>query len=56
MANDCAARYARSLEARFVVERRIPDMLDELRRFYRKNLGDKLAAINSSLRRSLPPD
>jgi len=46
MANDCAARYALSLETRFVDERRIPDMLDELRRFYRKNLPDKLAAIN----------
>jgi len=47
MANDCAARYARSLETRFVDERRIPDMLEELRRFYRKHLSDKLAAINS---------
>ena len=47
IANDCAARYARSLESRFVDERRIPDMLHELRRFYRKNLSDKLAAISS---------
>ena len=45
VANDCAARYARNLE-RFVDERRIPDMLGELRRFYRKNLSDKLAAIS----------
>jgi hypothetical protein len=46
VANDCAARYAKSLESRFVDERRIPEMLDELRRFYRKNLSDKLAAIS----------
>ena len=46
MANDCAARYAKQLESRFVDERRIPDMLEELRRFYRKNLSDKLAGIS----------
>src|SRR6185295_15145152 len=37
-----ASRYARSLEARFVTPRRIPDMLAELRRFYRMSLADKL--------------
>ncbi|HJZ87213.1 MAG TPA: hypothetical protein VKN99_18695 [Polyangia bacterium] len=44
-ANACAARYARSLEARFVEARRIPDMLSELRRFYRMRLADKLDRI-----------
>jgi hypothetical protein len=40
-ANDCAARYARSLDQRFVVQRRIPAMLAELRRFYRMSLAEK---------------
>jgi hypothetical protein len=45
VANDNAARYARSLERRFVAERRVPDMLGELRRFYRRPLAAKLAHI-----------
>jgi hypothetical protein len=44
-ANDNAARYASWLEQAFVVPRRIPDMLAELRRFYRLGLAAKLATI-----------
>jgi len=44
-ANDNAQRYAAWLEQEFVAERRIPDMLAELRRFYRQPLARKLAVI-----------
>ena len=44
-ANDNAERYARWLERAYVVPRRIPEMLAELRRFYRLGLAAKLAAI-----------
>jgi hypothetical protein len=44
-ANDNADRYASWLERAFVVPRRIPEMLGELRRFYRLGLAGKLAAI-----------
>jgi hypothetical protein len=44
-ANDNAHRYAAWLEATFVESRRIPDMLGELRRFYRQGLAAKLATI-----------
>jgi hypothetical protein len=44
-ANDNAQRYAAWLERAFVARRRIPDMLAELRRFYRLGLAAKLAAI-----------
>jgi hypothetical protein len=44
-ANDNAHRYAAWLEATFVVTRRIPEMLGELRRFYREGLAAKLARI-----------
>jgi hypothetical protein len=44
-ANDNAHRYAAWLEATFVVRRRIPEMLGELRRFYRQGLAAKLATI-----------
>ena len=42
-ANDNAARYARWLEARFVIDRKIPELLAELRRFWRLPLAGKLA-------------
>ena len=45
VANDNANRYAASLEAQFVAPRRIPEMLGELRRFYRCGLAAKLATI-----------
>lgn len=45
VANQNAQRYATSLERRFVDSRRVPDMLAELRRFYRLSLGAKLAHI-----------
>jgi len=45
VANENARAYARSLERRFVAPRRVPDMLAELRRFYRLPLGAKLAHI-----------
>ena len=48
-ANDNAQRYAAYLEAAFVVPRRIPEMLDELRRFYRDGLAAKLAHIACTL-------
>lgn len=44
-ANDNAHRYAAWLEATFVAPRRIPEMLGELRRFYRQGLASKLATI-----------
>jgi hypothetical protein len=44
-ANDNAHRYAAWLEETFVATRRIPDMLGELRRFYREGLAAKLARI-----------
>jgi hypothetical protein len=47
-ANDNANRYAAWLETTFVVPRRIPEMLGELRRFYRKGLAAKLASISAA--------
>jgi len=44
-ANDNAQRYAAWLEQRFVARRQIPEMLGELRRFYRQGLAGKLATI-----------
>lgn len=44
-ANDNAHRYATWLEETFVAPRRIPEMLAELRRFYRQGLAAKLSAI-----------
>jgi hypothetical protein len=44
-ANDNAHRYAAWLEVTFVERRRIPEMLAELRRFYRQGLAEKLATI-----------
>lgn len=44
-ANDNAQRYAAYLEQAFVVPRKIPEMLAELRRFYRLGLAGKLGSI-----------
>jgi hypothetical protein len=44
-ANDNAQRYAIWLEQAFVGPRKIPEMLAELRRFYRLGLAAKLGAI-----------
>jgi hypothetical protein len=44
-ANDNAHRYAAWLEETFVAPRRIPEMLGELRKFYRQGLAAKLATI-----------
>ena len=44
-ANDNAQRYAAWLEQSFVVPRRIPEMLAELRRFYRLGLAGKLGSF-----------
>jgi hypothetical protein len=44
-ANDNAQRYASWLEHAFVAPRKIPEMLAEVRRFYRLGLAGKLAAI-----------
>jgi len=44
-ANDNAMRYATWLEDTFVRRRRIPEMLAELRRFYRQGLAAKLSTI-----------
>lgn len=44
-ANDNALRYATYLEQTYVAPRRIPEMLGELRRFYRESLSAKLARI-----------
>jgi hypothetical protein len=45
VANDNAHRYAAWLEETFVEPRRIPEMLGELRRFYRQGLAGKLSTI-----------
>jgi hypothetical protein len=44
-ANDNAQRYAAWLEQTYVAPRRIPEMLAELRRFYRLGLPAKLGTI-----------
>jgi len=44
-ANDNAQRYTTWLEQAFVVPRKIPEMLAELRRFYRLGLAAKLGTI-----------
>lgn len=44
-ANDNAHRYAAWLETTYVATRRIPEMLGELRRFYREGLAAKLSRI-----------
>ena len=48
VANANAHRYSASLEQRFIQPRRIGDMLDELRRFYRMSLPDKLDLIRAA--------
>lgn len=45
VANDNAQRYAAYLEQSYVAPRRVPAMLVELRRFYRRSLPAKLEAI-----------
>ena len=45
VANDNAHRYAAWLEETFVARGRIPEMLGELRRFYRQGLAGKLGTI-----------
>jgi len=47
-ANQNAQRYAASLERRFVARRGVPDMLTELRRFYRLPLAAKLDHIGKA--------
>ncbi len=44
-ANDNAAKYSTYLEQHFVTRRQIPEMLGELRRFYRAGLAAKLSMI-----------
>jgi hypothetical protein len=44
-ANSGANRYADTLERRFIRPERTGDLLDELRRFYRMDLPDKLGHI-----------
>lgn len=48
VANSNADAYSRSLEKRFVRQRRTCDMLGELRRFYRMSLAAKLDFIRSA--------
>jgi hypothetical protein len=50
-ANDNAQRYATWLEHTYVAPRRIPEMLAELRRFYRLGLAAKLGTIACARRR-----
>ena len=45
VANAEASRYARALDRRYVAARRVPEMLPELRRFYRLDLDGKLGHI-----------
>jgi hypothetical protein len=51
-ANDNAQRYATWLEQTYVAPRRIPEMLAELRRFYRMGLPAKLGTIACASRRA----
>lgn len=44
-ANDNAHRYTAWLETAFLAPRRVPEMLGELRQFYRHGLASKLARI-----------
>lgn len=44
-ASDQAHRYVGSLERRFIARDRLPEMVEELRRFYRLGLPDKLGHI-----------
>lgn len=45
IANDQARAYAGALDRRYLSDGRLPDMLAELRRFYRLGLQDKLGHI-----------
>jgi hypothetical protein len=45
LANDQARRYSSSLDRRYLSRGRVDDMLDELRRFYRLGLQEKLQHI-----------
>jgi len=45
VANAEASRYARALDQRYLARRRFPDLLPELRRFYRLDLDGKLGHI-----------
>jgi hypothetical protein len=45
LANDQARRYSLSLDRRYLSRGRVDDMLDELRRFYRLGLQEKLQHI-----------
>lgn len=45
VANDQANRYAATLERRFITQDRVPEMLEELRHFYRLGLPAKLDHI-----------
>jgi hypothetical protein len=47
-ANDQARRYSLSLERRYLSQRRVNDMLPELRRFYRLGLQEKLQHIDEA--------
>jgi hypothetical protein len=51
-ANDNAQRYASWLEQAYVGPRKIPEMLGELRRFYRLGLAEKLATIAGTTARA----
>jgi hypothetical protein len=45
VANSNARAYATAIDARYVARDDVPGMLDELRRFYRLGVADKLSAI-----------
>jgi hypothetical protein len=48
VANENAAAYADALHDRFVARGDVPAMIDELRRFYRLGLADKLQRIRAA--------
>jgi len=48
VANDNARRYADALHARYVARGQLGDMLDELRRFYRLGIRDKIEFISAT--------
>lgn len=48
VANDNAKKYSKTLEDKYVVKDRVPDLYRELRAFYRMSLRDKMSFINQA--------
>lgn len=46
VANDNAKKYSKTLEDKFISNRRVPGLYQELRKFYRMSLREKISFIN----------